>query len=384
MDINQAKELLRRYQTGSISQSEKELVESWYRQLIETGEWQWTEGEREKVEMMLESRILEKIKDTQKQKAAHVYSLNRKYWWAAASIVLLLGFATYFLVFNEPTKSAHPVAINVTNDVAAPQSSKAMITLADGQRIFLDSISNGALAVQGNVKLIKLASGEIVYQSSGGVSGKIEYNTLENPRGSKVINMVLADGSKVWLNAGSSLTYPVLFVGNERKVSIEGEAYFEVAHDISKPFVVHYGAIDVQVLGTHFNVNTFEDGDSNVKVTLIEGSVKVDNGNATNLLKPGQQARINDKIKIVSDVDLNQVMAWKNGYFQFNNASLQSVLKQVARWYDVDVIYEGNNQPREFVGEMERDLSLSEVLKILEINKVHFTIKGNNLIINPD
>ncbi|MEO8960272.1 MAG: FecR domain-containing protein [Ginsengibacter sp.] len=384
MDTGKAKELLQRYQAGNISQSEKELVESWYRQLIDTGEWQWAEGEKEKVETMLESRIIEKIKDTQKQKAARVYSLNRKYWWAAASIVLLLGFVSYFLVFNKPTKSTLTVATKVTNDVAAPQSSKAMITLANGQRVFLDSIANGALEVQGNVKLIKLASGEIVYQSSGRAGGEMQYNTLDNPRGSKVINMVLTDGSKVWLNAGSSLTYPVLFVGNKRKVSIEGEAYFEVAHDEAKPFVAHYDAIDVQVLGTHFNVNTFEDDDRNVKVTLIEGSVRVDNGNATNLLKPGQQALINDKIKIVSDADLNQVMAWKNGYFQFDKASLQSVLKQVARWYDVDVIYQGENQPRQFVGEMEKDLSLSEVLKILEINKVHFTIKGNNLIINPD
>ena len=259
-----------------------------------------------------------------------------------------------------------------------------MVTLANGQRVFLDSISNGALALQGNVKLVKLPSGEIVYQQSGELSGQLQYNTLENPRGSKVINMALADGSKVWLNAGSSLTYPIAFVGSERKVSVTGEAYFEVAHDASKPFVVHNGAMDVQVLGTHLNVNAFEDDDNNIKVTLLEGSVKISNGNSNGLLKPGQQALVSKEVKVLDDVDLNKVMAWKNGYFQFDKASLQSVLKQVSRWYDVKVIYEGTNQPREFVGEIERDLSLSEVLRILEINKVHFTLEGKELTVKPD
>ena len=383
MDINQAKELLHRYHTGNVSQSEKELVELWYSQLIETGEWQWDESEKDEVEKMLESRILEKIR-LQNKKPRTIYLLSRKYWWAAASIVLVLGFSTYFLVFNKTLKPSSIVITTEPNDVSAPQSNKAMVTLSNGQKVFLDSISNGVLAVQGNVKLVKLASGEIVYQSSGELSGKIQYNTLENPRGSKVINMVLADGSKVWLNAGSSLNYPVAFVGSERKVSVSGEAYFEVAHDASKPFVVHNGSMDVRVLGTHFNVNAFEDDDNNIKVTLLEGSVKISNGSSNGLLEPGQQALVSKEMKILNDVDLNKVMAWKNGYFQFDKASLQSVLKQVSRWYDIEVIYEGKNQPREFVGEIERDLSLSEVLKILEINKVNFTLEGKKLIVKPD
>jgi hypothetical protein len=260
-----------------------------------------------------------------------------------------------------------------------------MITLANGQKIYLDSAGNGALAVQGNVKLVKLAGGEIAYQQGpDNISGKIEYNTISNPKGSKVINMVLADGSKVWLNAGSSLTYPVLFIGNERKVSVTGEAYFEVTHDASKPFVVNNGSMNVRVLGTHFNVNAFEDDGSDIKVTLLEGSVKIDNGNATGLLKPGQQAVVIKEIEVLNDVDLDLVMAWKNGYFQFNNASLQNVLKEVSRWYDVNVVYEGHNQPRQFVGEMERALSLSQVLKILERNQVYFKIEGKNLIVMAD
>ena len=257
--------------------------------------------------------------------------------------------------------------------------------MANGQNVHLDSAGNGALAIQGNVKLIKLANGKIVYQhNSGEVSTKIEYNTLSNPRGSKVINMTLADGSKVWLNAGSSLTYPVSFIGNERKVLVTGEAYFEVAHDASRPFVVINGSMDVRVLGTHFNVNAFEDDGNDIKVTLFEGSVKINNGNATGLLKPGQQAVVTNDVRVVDNVDLGQVMAWKNGYFQFDNASLQNLLKEVSRWYDVDVVYEGYNQPREFVGEIQRDLSLSEMLKILQKNNVHFKIEGKELRVMPD
>jgi ferric-dicitrate binding protein FerR (iron transport regulator) len=188
----------------------------------------------------------------------------------------------------------------------------------------------------------------------------------------------------VWLNSGSSLTYPVSFISNERKVSVTGEAYFEVAHDASRPFIVKNGSMDVQVLGTHFNVNAFKDDGNDTKVTLLEGSVKINNGSATGLLKPGQQAAVTKEIKIVNDVDLNLVMAWKNGYFEFDNASLQNVLKEVSRWYDVDVVYEGHNQRRQFIGEIQRDLNLSEMLKILEKNKVHFKIEGKELRIMPD
>lgn len=382
MDIHQVKELLQKYQAGNCTHSENELIESWYKQLIDTGEWQWGEGEKDMMQRIIEARIMRQVNGTNKKEV--FYLKPRFQWWAAASVILLLGAFSYFLFFYKTTKPAQ-IAKVLNNDVKAPQSSKATITLANGQKVYLDSAGNGALAIQGNVKLVKLANGKIVYQaSSGEVISKIEYNTLSNPRGSKVINMALADGSKVWLNAGSSLTYPVSFIGNERKVSVTGEAYFEVAHDASRPFVVNNGSMDVRVLGTHFNVNAFEDNGNDIKVTLLEGSVKINNGNATGLLKPGQQAVVNREIKVVNDVDLDLVMAWKNGYFQFDNASLQNVLKEVSRWYDVDVVYEGHNQPRQFVGEIQRDLSLSEMLKILEKNKVHFRIEGKVLIVKPD
>ncbi|MEO5998254.1 MAG: FecR domain-containing protein [Chitinophagaceae bacterium] len=383
MDIHQAKELLQRYQAGSCTLSENELVESWYEQLIETDEWEWGEGEKDMMQHIIEARILEQTNDSQKIKGSRFFLLSRSSWWAAAA-VFLIGTFSYFFLFNTTSKPAQIVKV-LRNDVKAPQSNKAMITLANGQKIYLDSVGNDSLATQGNVKLVKLKGGEIAYQQSAGDGGKnLQYNTLTNPRGSKVINMFLADGSKIWLNAGSAVTYPVAFVGVERKVSVTGEAYFEVAHDASKPFIVNYSSMSVEVLGTHFNINAFEDEDHDVKVTLLKGSVKIDNENANRLLKPGQQALVNKEIKVKSDVDLSFVMAWKDGYFQFNNASLQNVLKQVSRWYDVDVVYEGSNQPRQFVGEMQKNLNLSEMLKILEKNEVHFRIEEKRLIVKPD
>ncbi len=383
MNIHQAEELLQRYQTGNCTSSENDLMDSWYQQLFETGECQWSDGEKEMIQKMLEARILKQINEKPNKIKSPVSLFQRYNWWAAASVILMLGIFSYLFI-NKTTEKTQIAKVQ-TNDIKGVQSNRAMITLANGQKVFLDSVGNGVLAIQGNVKLVKLANGEISYeQSEGEGSESMEYNTLSNPRGSKIINITLADGSKVWLNAGSALTYPVSFIGNERNVSINGEAYFEVEHDASKPFTVLNGTKKIQVLGTHFNVNAFEDDDQDLTVTLLEGSVKVNNGNATGLLKPGQQAKVNKEVKIMNDVDLNAVVAWKNGYFQFDHASLQNVLKQVSRCYDVNVIYKGKNRPREFVGEIQRDLSLSEVLKILERNKVHFKIEGKELIVLPD
>ncbi|MEO6187205.1 MAG: FecR domain-containing protein [Ginsengibacter sp.] len=387
MDIRQAKELLQRYQSGNCTDSEIELVENWYKQLNDTGEFHWNKREKDTMQKMIETRLMNQVDETPGKKV--FYLKPRFIWWAAASVFFLLAGFSYFMSFQKAVPPTQVVKV-LPPDVEAPQSHKAMITLANGQKIFLDSAANGALAIQGNVKLVKLANGKIVYQhDSGEESPTSAYNTLSNPRGSKVINMALADGSIVWLNAGSSLTYPVSFMGDERKVSVIGEAYFEIAQNLSKgggkkPFIVEHNNVQVRVIGTHFNVNAFEDDGDDIKITLLEGSVKISNGSATGLLKPGQQALVNKALRIKNDVDLDFVMAWKNGYFHFDNASLQSVLKEVSRWYDVDIIFEGYNQPRQFVGEIQRDLSISEVLKILEKNKVHFKIEGKMIRVMPE
>ena len=383
MNNQQAEELLQKYQSGNCTSSENDLIENWYDQLIETGECQWSDDEKDMIQKMLERRIFKQINQKQKIIKSPVLLIHRYSWWVAASVILILGTFSYFH-FNKTAKERQTANV-LFSDIKVAETNRAMITLTNGQKIFLDSVGNGVIGVQGNVNLVKIADGKIAYQQGNGEeSGRIEYNTLINPRGSKIMNLTLVDGSKVWLNAGSALTYPVAFIGNEREVSISGEGYFEIEHDALKQFTVHKGGIKIQVLGTHFNVNAFKDDGQDLMVTLLEGSVKINNGHAIGLLKPGQQAKVNKEVEILNEVDLNAVIAWKNGYFQFDHASLQNVLKQISRCYDIQVMYEGTNQPREFIGEIQRDLSLAEVIKILEKNKVRFKIEGRKLVVLPD
>lgn len=383
MNIKQAKELLSKYQAGTTTGSENELVERWYNQLVETGEWKWSKGEKEMTQKLIEARLMKKINAGGPHRRPVFYHI-RFQRWAAATVILLFSAIGYFLINHHKSKPQQ-IAKVVSNDVKAPQQNKAVIRLANGRMIYLDSVGNGALALQGNVQLMKLSNGQIAYtHERGEVSTKMEYNTLSNPRGSKVIHVVLSDGSKVWLDVASSITYPVSFTGKERKVSITGEAYFEVAHDAMKPFYVNHRDMNIRVLGTHFNVNAFEDEGTDIKVTLLKGKVEVNNQISKETLKPGQQAIVNNKIKIFNDVDLDEVMGWKNGYFEFNNSDLTNVLSQVSRWYNVDVVYKGYNKPRQFMGEIQRDLNLSEILKILAKNGIQFQIEGNKLIVLPD
>jgi transmembrane sensor len=309
-------------------------------------------------------------------------------WAAAAVIVLSLGAAAYWLFNNKQAGSTGVVATNTMQDVQAPQTNRATITLSNGKTVYLDTAANGSLATQSNVQLVKLADGQIAYK---GAAKELVYNTLTNPRGSKVIDMTLSDGSRIWLNAGSSITYPVTFVQDERNVEISGEVYFEVAHNAAKPFRVRHGAMEVQVLGTHFNINAYDD-ESEVKVTLLEGAVKVSsmvNGQLSKdnefavVLKPGEQAALADHSPFTIDhsPDLAQVMAWKNGLFSFTGADLTTVMRQLARWYNIQVKYEGQIPARKFSGEITHDLTLSQLMNGLQSLGIQFSIEGRTMVI---
>ena len=311
--------------------------------------------------------------------------------WAAAAVVMLsLGVAAYWLVNNNKTVST-PTAVVTTpvQDVPAPQNNRATITLSNGKTVYLDSASNGALATEANVQVVKLADGKIVYK---GEASKNVSNILTNPKGSKVIDMTLSDGSRVWLNAGSSITYPVAFTGKERHVVVHGEVYFEVAHNKAMPFKVTHGAMSVEVLGTHFNVNAYGDEPA-VRVTLLEGSVKVRQLTMINdqlkianetLLKPGEQAALpadHSPLTINHSPNLAEVMAWKNGLFSFTGADLATVMRQLSRWYNVDVKYEGQIPARKFSGEITHDLTLSQLMNGLQSLGIKFNIQGRTMIV---
>jgi len=302
-------------------------------------------------------------------------------WMVAAAAVVITSTVFYFRYTHTMVPSAQPVVI-IKHDVQAPLTSRATVTLASGQKVFLDSVANGTLATESRVKLNKVADGKITYErTAASDQATVIYNTLSNPRGSRVVDMTLADGSRVWLNAASSLTYPVSFSATgERKVSITGEAYFEVTHDASRPFIVSKGDMQVMVLGTHFNVNAYDD-EENIKVTLLEGAVKINSHAQSILLKPGQQAQVNDnKITLSNAADMEQVMAWKNGNFVFKKSGIGEIMRQVSRWYDVDVEYQ-STPPGTFSGGVSRNTNVSNVMKILALSDVRFKIDGKKVIL---
>ena len=386
--------LLFKYLQGTLTPEEEYELEKWKLQSAENRQFL----ERLSNEAMqgidtdgtipgtLEEKIFGKIRDKVPELHGNVIRMKGNWWRYAATaavVLILFGYSIMTMMQKErPKQVVAKVEQPVVEDVAAPDGNYASITLAGGEKIDINGSSRGTLASQGKVQVIKSADGLIIYKvATGRVRGKMQFNTLANPKGSKVIGMVLEDGTKVWLNAGSSLTYPVAFIGKERKVSITGEAYFEVAKKKSMPFRIMKGEMMVEVLGTHFNVNAYGD-EPHMKVTLLEGAVKVSSGNVSGILKPGQQAKVKDNdINVQSDINIDQVMAWKNGYFSFEKAGITEVMRQIARWYNIEVAYDGEIPNERFGGELRRNSKLSSVLKVLEKSGVKFRIENNKVTV---
>lgn len=300
---------------------------------------------------------------------------------AAAASILIAIFAGFYFYSGTGNTLNSITTVNAKHD-AAPGGNKATLTLSDGSQISLTDAGNGQLAEQAGVKITKNKDGQLVYAIVPSDTKELAYNTISTPRGG-VYQINLPDGTSVWLNAASSIKFPTTFAHlSQRKVELKGEAYFEVAKNKKLPFIVSTAQQQVEVLGTHFNINSYED-EGEVKTTLLEGSVKVSAGNVM-LLKPGQQAtlglRSSGKIK-VSPANIEQAMAWKNGFFHFEKETLHSVLRQLSRWYDVEVVYQVDRPDDEFVGDIPRGVKLSEVLKILEFEGTHFKIEGRKLFV---
>jgi transmembrane sensor len=297
----------------------------------------------------------------------------------AASILLALSAGGYFFLHKQPVQ----VAQNQEQDIA-PGHNQATLTLANGNKIILTKGLNGKLAQQGNTAITVNAGNAIAYQSQQTTADAvIQYNTLSTARGEQSpYPLILPDGSKAWLNASSSITFPTTFAGNDRTVTVTGEAYFEVVHNSEKPFRVKIKDQTIQDIGTHFNINGYDDEPA-ISTTLIEGSVKVYTNTATAILKPGQQSNSSNGHIKVAQVDPDDAIAWKNGFFEFKDANIQAVMRQLGRWYDVDVQYEGSIPTNQFSGEMERSLNASQALKLLSHTKVHFRIEGKKIIVTP-
>lgn len=301
-------------------------------------------------------------------------------WWAAAAAALMLGIAVAGYIGLREKDISTPTIISSNADIA-PGSNKATLTLADGSVVTLDSAGNQVIR-QGSAR-ISQQGGQLRYE--GAEDQPPVWNKLSTPRAGQ-FRITLPDGTRVWLNAASSIRYPTAFAGEVRKVEITGEVYFEVTHDAQKPFRVEVaGRSTVEVLGTSFNISAYAD-ESTIKTTLLEGKVKVAaNGNPAQELRPGQQARQAESgsVTISNDVDPAEVLAWKDGWFQFNQASIPEVMRQLARWYDVEVHYEGAVPDRAYVGRIERSLTLAQVLRVLERSGIHTKIEGKQLTLLP-
>lgn len=385
MDKKDAAELLARYQAGIATDEEKAQVEAWYA------------GLNEQASPVSQQQVEEDAIWSRKQLRQQHFPVRVIRRWprmlAAAAVLALIATSVYWLIQQQQPGRPAVTATTTVKDIR-PGGDKAILTLANGQQITLDDVQQGTVASQSGITITKTAQGQLVYTiastKEGQEAGDLNaINTITTPRGGQY-QVVLPDGTHVWLNAASSLQYPVVFKPSGRQVQLSGEACFEVAADKARPFRIVTDANHnhqlVEVLGTTLNINAYDD-EAAIKTTLIDGAIRVkqQEGDAGKLLKPGQQAVIQAAGFAVNEVDADAAIAWKNGYFVFDEEDLAGIMRKIARWYDVEIEYKDQHLRTErFNGTVSRYGLVSQVIKVLELTQVaHFTLAGNKIVITP-
>ncbi|WPQ62197.1 DUF4974 domain-containing protein [Chitinophaga sancti] len=377
MSDEQIIHLIHKYRSGTLTEAEELAFFSWYAE-VEADAFHRILQQAGEVDYVPASpAFLSSLEERLQNKEGVVRRMPLLRRAAAAAAIIILGASAWY-VFKPQRRPIPPMEVATVNDVQ-PGKSGAVLTLANGQVIALDSTGNGVIANQ-NGTTVTLKNGSLSYNADKAAS--VSYNMIHTPN-ARQFKLVLPDGTTVWLNAGSSLKYPTAFTGSERTVTITGEAFFDVAKDAVHPFVVEVAnQMIIQVLGTQFNINAYTD-EQQIKATLIQGSIRVNNGAATVVLQPGQQAQVNDGITVNSHINTVQVTAWKDGVFNFDDLGVEAVMHQLARWYDIEVVYEQGVPTSRFYGEIGRNLSLAQVLEGLKLSGVHFRIEGKRLIVLP-
>jgi ferric-dicitrate binding protein FerR (iron transport regulator) len=377
--------LLQQYLDGKCTPDEAEALMSWlqatghHRALLRKMQEEFPQvlADQPTIDQEISDRM--EVRLLQQISAPRVLRMrNRRTWLAAASVLLLLAAGAMYLFLPESSRPA-PVAVSKTpaapKDIA-PGSAKAVLTLADGSTITLDSAGNQVIH-QGQT-LVQLQNGQVEYNADN-AGQAVGYNILSVPRGGQ-FTIVLPDGSRVWLNSASKLRYPTAFSGGQRLVELEGQGYFDVRKDAEHPFIVKTKTLDVEVLGTGFDVMAYPD-EKSMNTTLVEGAVRVKDV----MLKPGQQARMEYSTGCiyVEPADIQQVIAWKTGFFEFDNANLADIMRQASRWYDIDIDMDitAHNRAKTYGGRISRNLPLSELLNMLEANGATFNLQGRKLIV---
>jgi ferric-dicitrate binding protein FerR (iron transport regulator) len=385
-DEKRQRELAQKWLDGTITSAEKQEFAAWYNADgdapldIPSGFAESEDALRERILNKINNRIFNKTSGRRKKTMLWIASI------AASFAVMFIAAAIHFhfkkhhsLSFSTSFHKKHKV-----NDVA-PGGDKAMLTLADGSKIVLNDAKDGVIAKQGLTRLNKTNAGQLVYQADqSSKAAAPSYNTVTTPKGGQ-FRITLSDGTKVWLNAASSITFPTTFSAEERKVAISGEVYFEVASNKHVPFRVVSGKQEVEDIGTCFDIKAYDD-ERSISTTLVEGAVKISSGGQSALLVPGQQATISNKKPgpiSVKTVNTEVVLAWKNGNFEFESEELHAIMRQVARWYDIKVIYDGNVKPRRFTASVPRNVNLSKLLEMLKFMGVNFRIDGQTVVVSP-
>lgn len=311
---------------------------------------------------------------------------NRNLFGYLAACVALIVVAMGVIFYNNNLKVSNDKNKTVLKNDVSPGGNEAILVLADGSEIILNDTDQGKITEQSGVSISKTKDGQLIYRISGPVQAKtqrneaeITYNTISTPRGGQY-QVLLSDGTRVWLNASSSLKFPTSFAGTQRNVELIGQAYFEVAKNESKPFVVQADEMKVLVLGTHFDVMAYPDEKAKY-TTLIEGAVSVLNDKEAKVLIPGQQAIVDQDIQVKKAGD--EMVAWKNGLTSFKDADIRTIMRQVARWYDIEVNYEGEIPTRLFTGEISRKANLSEFIKVIELSNIKLKLEGKVITVMP-
>ncbi|WP_212006529.1 FecR family protein [Chitinophaga sp. HK235] len=383
MDNNRLKYLLSRYASHAATATELEELKTFLKTEDQDAQLEWMIEEawmqsaeaEENVFDTQSDAILARILPLRAERRPVAKTFYFKSW--AAAVLLLIAVGAAFLW----KKRLHQPAIATTrHKIIQPGTDKAVLTLANGATIELDSNMNGQIAQQGPVSL-QTNAGQLVYKQSMSANSTISWNTLSTPKGGQY-SLVLPDGSRVWLNAASSLRYPTAFTGPKRTVTLTGEAYFEVQPNSAQPFFVTTGNTEVAVLGTNFNIMAY-DNENSISTTLLQGSVKVSQQAVNHILKPGQQSRINENgtMEVIDNADTDLAIAWKNGLISFKSADIRTIMRQIERWYNIDVVFKGDIPTRTFTGDIPRSADLSALLRLLEISRIHFKLENEQLIV---
>lgn len=368
--------MIERYVSGKTNPEENAFLEKYFEYFENEPNIteELTEEERQSLGEKMQTAILQKI-------GAPVRKIQYRRIAVAAAIAGLIITGAIYLT-RPPGKPDQTIASDSTVSDLEPGGNKAFLITADGKRISLDDASVGEVSREDGTIIQKTRDGQLVYDLSGlNVDASTSaINTIETPVGGEY-QVILSDGTKVWLNASSSLEFPAAFKGKERLVKLSGEGYFEVARNAKMPFQVQVNDMKVNVLGTHFNIMAYGD-EGDIKTTLLEGSVNVSNALSSKILTPGQQARVGTTDDIdVKTVDVEDAVAWKNGYFSFKEDRIETVLRQLSRWYDMQVVYEGKIPSDRFTGKIRRNAKASKVLQFMEEAGVNFRVDGRKVIV---